>query len=110
MTTPPPPGTPDPYAVLGVTPDASHAEIAAAYRHTVRACHPDAPRPDPDRLAAVAAAYQMLRYRTRPATDDQPAPAPHGGTAIPVRVHHHTQPASPPDLRAGPVRHHHRPT
>jgi hypothetical protein len=106
MTTPPPPGTPDPYAVLGVTPHASHAEIAAAYRHTVRACHPDAPHPDPDRLAAVVAAYQALRRRR--ATDDQPLPAPQRGTVIPVRVHHRIQPVSPPDLRAGPVRHHHR--
>jgi hypothetical protein len=109
MTTPPRGNAPDPYAVLGVTPHASHAEIAAAYRHTVRACHPDAPHPDPDRLAAVVAAYQVLRSGRR-ATDDQPTRTPQGGTAIPVRVHHHIHPVSPPDLRAGPVRHHHRPT
>lgn len=32
----------DPYAVLGVAPDAPMAEVRAAWRARVRACHPDA--------------------------------------------------------------------
>lgn len=31
----------DPYAVLGVTPDAPHEEVRAAWRRLVRECHPD---------------------------------------------------------------------
>lgn len=94
---------PDPYAVLGLTPDAGQAEITAAYRRAVRACHPDTQRPDPGRLATVIAAYQALRDR------DDPAPDPSAGTAsaatavpIPVRVHR-TGRSRAPDLRAGPV-------
>lgn len=84
---------PDPYAVLGVEPDATPAEISAAYRAAVRACHPDTAHPDRDRLAAVIAAYRQLR-QSRPS----------GGQSIPVRVH---TPRTPdPDLRAGPVRRH----
>jgi curved DNA-binding protein CbpA len=51
---------PDPYVVLGVNPSAGSAEITAAYRRAVRACHPDTPHPDRDRLAAVITAYRHL--------------------------------------------------
>lgn len=100
---------PDPFAVLGVNPDASSVEIAAAYRRAVRACHPDTSDPDRDRLAAVIAAYRQLRDQS----GDQAA-YPSGGhhprsaraADIPVRVHHRSAPTSDPDLRAGPVRRH----
>ncbi|MBV8994703.1 MAG: J domain-containing protein [Pseudonocardiales bacterium] len=62
---------PDPYATLGVSPDASHSEITTAYRRAVRACHPDAAHPDRERLAAVIAAYQLLRDPDRRAAYDQ---------------------------------------
>ena len=99
---------PDPYTVLGVNPGASTAEIAAAYRRAVRACHPDTPHPDRDRLAAVIAAYRQLRSR-----DAQQTAGYHQhsspGRDIPLRVHPHTtQPLTAPDLRAGPVRRHPR--
>lgn len=90
---------PDPYAVLGLDPGASTAEITAAYRRAVRACHPDTAHPDRDRLAAVIAAYRQLR-------DQQPPPAQPHGQDIPVRVHRPTTPPATPDLRAGPVRRH----
>ena len=86
----------DPYTVLGIDPDATPAEISAAYRSAVRACHPDTPHPDRDRLAAVLAAYRQLR-RQQAQPDSQ-------GQRIPVRVHTARTPT--PDLRAGPVRRH----
>ena len=87
---------PDPYTVLGVAPDASAAEIAAAYRRAVRACHPDTAHPDRERLAAVLAAYRLLRDQ------DVRRPAERPARTIPVRVH----PYAGADLRAGPVRRH----
>jgi len=96
---------PDPYAVLGVSPDASQSEITTAYRRAVRACHPDAAHPDRERLAAVIAAYQLLRDPGRRATHDQRPQPMHQASTIPVRVHRAT-PAHQPDLRAGPVRYH----
>jgi hypothetical protein len=97
---------PDPYAVLGLNPDAKPAEITTAYRRAVRTCHPDAPRPDPERLAAVIAAYRQLRRDRDPDSARRAAGhaehSPHGHD-IPVRVHHTTP--QPPDVRAGPVRH-----
>jgi curved DNA-binding protein CbpA len=104
---------PDPYAVLGVNPDASSAEITAAYRRAVRACHPDAPHPDRDRLAAVIAAYRQLRNQPRDHLGDQDAHSPSAhrppssrAADIPVRVHHRSPAPPEPDLRAGPVRRH----
>lgn len=99
---------PDPYAILGVSPDASHSEITTAYRRAVRACHPDAAHPDRERLAAVIAAYQLLRDPDRRATHHQhpqPTQPMHQASTIPVRVHR-TTPAHQADLRAGPVRYH----
>lgn len=97
---------PDPYAVLGVSPDASPAQIAHAYRRLIRAQHPDRhPHPDSAALTAAAAAYAILRDPARRAAYDQ------------SRRLHHDQPLAPPlppprrtraepDLRAGPVRWH----
>jgi curved DNA-binding protein CbpA len=106
---------PDPYAVLGVESGASGAEITAAYKRAVRACHPDTAHPDRDRLAAVIAAYRRLRDQPRDQRRDQlrdqlhdrdVPPRPSRGTEVPVRVHPR-RPASPdPDLWAGPVRRH----
>ena len=50
----------DPYAVLGVTPQASSAEIKSAYRALVKCHHPDAGG-DEQRIIALNAAWEVLR-------------------------------------------------
>ena len=50
----------DPYAVLGVTPQASNAEIKAAYRALVKCHHPDAGGDD-EHILALNAAWEVLR-------------------------------------------------
>lgn len=108
MNTGQPPDPPEPYTVLGLTPGATAAEITAAYRRAVRDCHPDAPHPDRDRLAAVIAAYRRLRDQLADRSSEhqrRPETRPAGGHDIPVRVRPYTPPPRP-DLRVGPVRHH----
>lgn len=95
----------DPYAVLGVAPDAGQGEITAAYRALVRRLHPDTPRAaDPERLRQVIAAYRVLRDRQRRTEHDWRRGQ---GEAVPVRVRRSREHrAAEPDLRAGPVRRH----
>ncbi|QRP44741.1 J domain-containing protein [Amycolatopsis sp. FDAARGOS 1241] len=100
-----PPGPPNPYAVLGLSPNGGAAEITAAYRRAVRDCHPDAPHPDRDRLAAVIAAYRQLRDHPARQATDEPRRHPTHGRDVPVRVHPRTTPPAP-DVRAGPVHRH----
>jgi molecular chaperone DnaJ len=50
----------DPYAVLGLTPQATGAEIKAAYRALVKCHHPDAGG-DEERIVALNAAWELLR-------------------------------------------------
>jgi molecular chaperone DnaJ len=50
----------DPYAVLGVSPDAKAAEIKAAYRALVKRHHPDAGG-DAQMILALNAAWEVLR-------------------------------------------------
>ena len=50
----------DPYAVLGVSPAATAAEIKAAYRSLVKRHHPDAGG-DETRIVALNAAWEVLR-------------------------------------------------
>ncbi|WAL68063.1 J domain-containing protein [Amycolatopsis cynarae] len=103
----------DPYAVLGVRPDAGLTEITAAYRALVRRFHPDTPRAaEPECLAAVIAAYRILRDPVRRAEYDRRRGVTRGGVtgrgvSVPVRVHRpRDHPAPEPELRAGPVRRH----
>lgn len=58
------PSTADPYAVLGVSPEATAAEIKAAYRSLVKRHHPDAGG-DETRIVALNAAWEVLRDRER---------------------------------------------
>lgn len=109
---------PDLYALLGVRPDATAAEITRAYRRLVRALHPDTgPGRDPDALARVLAAYQVLGdARLRADYDEQPRPPvehpepgppgrPAGGGPVPIPVRvRRAPPSTQPPLRAGPVR------
>ncbi len=54
------PSPADPYAVLGVSPAATAAEIKAAYRTLVKRHHPDAGGDD-TRIVALNAAWEVLR-------------------------------------------------
>ena len=123
---------PDPYLVLGVSPNATQAEITHAYRTRLRAHHPDTRHPPAsktadDALRQVVAAYALLRDPARRADYDRVAPhaappppqspqrptpvdrPPAGRIQIPI-TYRTTNTASadvaPPPLRAGPVRRH----
>jgi hypothetical protein len=107
---------PDPYAILGVTPDASDDDLDRAFRRLVRQLHPDTRTPSgPDsglgsgadadrRLQEILTAYATLRdpvahdRTNRPATTNiaptPPPSQPRGSAAGP-------RPGI--DLRIGPV-------
>jgi curved DNA-binding protein CbpA len=112
----------DPYAVLGVTPVATPAEINHAFRVKVRDLHPDTRHPraggvaGDSQLEQLIAAYHLLRDPERRARHDRNVTAaaapsrnvyanPLGPLTIPVT--HGGQPAAATYLMwAGPVRHH----
>lgn len=123
---------PDPYAVLGVTPTATQAEITHAYRTRLRAHHPDTrhtptSRTADDDLREVLAAYNLLRNPARRADYDRRivcavAPPPHSqrrqtpveqprAGLVRIPVTYRATDAAAADiasapLRAGPVRRH----
>jgi curved DNA-binding protein CbpA len=102
--------SPDPYAVLGVTPAATPAEITHAFRVKLRALHPDtryagSPAGAETQLRQVLAAYALLRDPNRRAAYDQKRPAHDDTAAVPITVTRHVDPkAKRPPLWAGPVR------
>ncbi|WP_133786309.1 J domain-containing protein [Kribbella sp. VKM Ac-2571] len=103
MTTSP---TPDPYAVLGVTRDATDDDLDRAFRSAVRQLHPDTRTPseldaDADRrLQELLTAYATLRDPIRRAAYERsrPATASDGATVRP-RVRH--APRGPAAVRVG---------
>jgi hypothetical protein len=83
----------DPFAVLGLAPDASPDEAAAAYKGLAKRLHPDrAGRPDAQRrMAELNAAYEQVRRR-RPGLRS-PRPEPGGQDAPPSPAVHRPPPA-----------------
>ena len=70
---------PDPYAVLGISHEASSAEISRAYRRLARGLHPDSRPADPgaaEQLRAVIAAHELLSDPGRRAAYDRRSAAP----------------------------------
>jgi curved DNA-binding protein CbpA len=96
----------DPYTILGVTPDATPAQIAHAYRQLMRTLHPDSQHSsesvnsDSTTLAAAAAAYAILRDPVRRAAYDRSRRSHQDQHAAPPRPRAYRR---QPDLRAGPV-------
>ncbi|WP_235690133.1 J domain-containing protein [Mycolicibacterium gadium] len=105
--------TEDPYAVLGVSPGASQAEIVRAFRARLLATHPDTRDPmsaqgADTRLQQVLAAYSRLRTHAPAAAPQQPTVT---SGPVNITVRHHDSGEAPtrdptPPLRAGPVRRH----
>jgi hypothetical protein len=95
----------DPFAVLGVTPGASAADIAAAYRAAAKRWHPDVTGADEvaaTRMAELNAAYDAIRNGDAPPAPTQRVRerAPAGARTRPrarargrVAVGHHAWPA-----------------
>lgn len=118
----------DPYAVLGVSPSATPAEITHAYRQRLRAQHPDTRSTQPsaasvadEQLERLLAAYAILRDPARRAAYDRSARTTtqpgvvitaSGGhqkrVDIPVtrNARPRTDSTTTPPLWAGPVRRH----
>ena len=102
----------DPYAVLGVSPTATQAEITRAYRRQLRTHHPDTRSKKStsgadERLRQILAAYALLRDPGRRADYDrvaQKTDAEVGPVQIPVTRPKPTD--DQPPLWAGPVRWH----
>ncbi|MFF8846309.1 J domain-containing protein [Streptomyces sp. NPDC015127] len=115
------------YAVLGVSPSASAAQITTAFRKLVRTLHPDVrPDGDPDRrdrLDLVLAAYDVLRDpqrraeydarrkataarppRTEPRRFEREEPPAYGRPAVVVLGAGLRPPLRGAFVRAGPVR------
>ena len=65
----------DPYQILGVSPDASMAELAAARRRVAQHVHPDHGG-DGSEMLAVNAAYDEAVRRLRDCAPEPPPPSP----------------------------------
>ncbi len=105
----------DPYAVLGLTPQATQEQIHRAYRTLMRRHHPDT-RPQGDTeaneasnttLQQVIAAHAILGDPARRARHDNHTTPHHPSTPTRIRVLRFPQSAGDqPPIHAGPVRWH----
>jgi curved DNA-binding protein CbpA len=103
----------DPYAVLGVAPVATPAEINHAFRVKVRDLHPDTRHAlvggaaGDNRLEQLIAAYHLLRDPERRALYDRSVSLnPDVPLTIPVTRHRSQPPTASQTIWAGPVRRH----
>lgn len=108
----------DLYAVLGVAPHATQAEISHAYRALLRQHHPDTRAPGDESqhalsdaaLQEVLAAYTMLGDPARRADyDKETQPHPYPTTQPPQRTLHNHGALSRSPIVAGPVHWHRAP-
>ncbi len=109
---------PDLYAILGVPPNASPAQISRAYRALLRRHHPDTRTPDDESqnaaaattLQQVLAAYAVLHDPARRADYDREArPRRHPARRPPQQPPNHQGAYGQPPIIAGPVRWHQAP-
>ena len=102
----------DLYAILGLTPQATQAQLRHAYRALLRQCHPDTRGTERDQPSAstdaalqeVLAAYEVLRDPARRADYDRLRAAT-ARKNVPVHRGQTSSLISPP-IQAGPVRWH----
>jgi curved DNA-binding protein CbpA len=98
----------DPYAVLGVLPTATQAEITHAYRRHLRDHHPDTRQTAhnsgaDERLRQILAAYALLRDPHRRADYDRGHRVPNDTGPVRITVTHIDSGDEQPPLWAGPV-------
>jgi curved DNA-binding protein CbpA len=108
----------DLYAILGLTPRATQAEVSHAYRALLRQHHPDTRSVEHGRsslaadtaLQEVLAAYEVLRDPARRADYDRlrSFTARAAGQNVRVRSRHTDSTLTPP-IQAGPVHWHRQP-
>jgi DnaJ-class molecular chaperone len=108
----------DLYAILGLSPYATQAQLSHAYRALLRRHHPDTRTVEHGRsdaadaaLQEVLTAYAVLHDPTRRADYDRlrGLTAP-GSTRQAVRIHQaHTDPTTDAPIQAGPVHWHRQP-
>ena len=84
------------YVVLGVSRDASHAGIRAAYHELARRMHPDITGPaSTSRFQEINEAYEVLSDPARRRAHDREFDEPDRGTEVPVRRQPPSWPISP---------------
>jgi curved DNA-binding protein CbpA len=103
----------DPYQVLGLSRDATGAEVARAWRRLARAAHPDSRPGDPTAAAqfrVLSDAYGLLSDTVRRAAWDRQHPTRHPDPPEPgqwpspaLRLRPAYGPVRDAALRAGPV-------
>ena len=105
----------DLYAILGLTPRATQAQLRQAYRAQLRRHHPDTRTVEPEEaggpadiaLQEILTAYEVLRDPARRADYDRLRAASRPDAPPDIRVRRMpAASANDPPLRAGPVRWH----